>query len=134
MLPLGIKRWSGKCRSVIDCAVSDVEAGPTCLRENEQAWHVAALVLCSSARSGCMQKILLWLIASVVALRFGHAETITPDLFVGSSFTSEILRFDGTTGAFEGPFVTAGSGGLDHGRIHLESRWSVSRCWESIYQ
>jgi streptogramin lyase len=60
-----------------------------------------------------MQKMLFLLIASVVALRFGQAETITPDLFVGSSFTSEILRYNGTTGAFEGPFVTAGSGGLD---------------------
>ena len=31
-------------------------------------------------------------------------------LYVGSSLTHEILKFDGTTGAFLGDFVSAGSG------------------------
>ena len=35
------------------------------------------------------------------------------DLFVSSAATSEVKRYDGTTGAFEGNFVTAGLGGLE---------------------
>ena len=35
------------------------------------------------------------------------------DLFVSSAETSEVNRYDGTTGAFEGDFVTAGLGGID---------------------
>jgi hypothetical protein len=35
------------------------------------------------------------------------------DLFVSSAATSEVKRFDGTTGAFRGKFVTAGLGGLE---------------------
>jgi hypothetical protein len=35
------------------------------------------------------------------------------DLFLSSAATSEVMRYDGTTGAFEGVFVTAGSGGLN---------------------
>jgi hypothetical protein len=35
------------------------------------------------------------------------------NLYVGSFNTDEVLRFDRTTGAFLGAFVTAGSGGLD---------------------
>jgi len=34
------------------------------------------------------------------------------DLYVCSAFTSSILRFDGTTGAFLGEFVASGAGGL----------------------
>jgi DNA-binding beta-propeller fold protein YncE len=34
------------------------------------------------------------------------------DLYVGSFGTGDILRFDGTTGAFLNAFVPAGSGGL----------------------
>ena len=33
-------------------------------------------------------------------------------LYVASDFTDNVLRYDGTTGAFLGEFVTAGSGGL----------------------
>ncbi|MFO0892969.1 MAG: LamG-like jellyroll fold domain-containing protein [Isosphaeraceae bacterium] len=41
--------------------------------------------------------------------------TYGPDgnLYVGSLNTDEVLRYSGTTGAFLGAFVTAGSGGLD---------------------
>jgi sugar lactone lactonase YvrE len=35
------------------------------------------------------------------------------DLFVSSAETSEVKRYDGTTGAFEGDFITAGLGGLE---------------------
>ena len=35
-------------------------------------------------------------------------------LYVASSYTDEVLRFDGTTGEFDKAFVTAGSGGIDH--------------------
>jgi WD40 repeat protein len=35
------------------------------------------------------------------------------DLFVSSAATSEVKRYDGSTGAFKGAFVTAGSGGLN---------------------
>ena len=34
-------------------------------------------------------------------------------LYVGSGRTDEVLRYDGTTGAFMDVFVAAGSGGLD---------------------
>jgi hypothetical protein len=34
------------------------------------------------------------------------------DLFVSSAETSEVKRYDGTTGAFKGDFITAGCGGL----------------------
>jgi hypothetical protein len=36
------------------------------------------------------------------------------DLYVASARNSNVLRFDGTTGAFLGEFVPAGSGGLSH--------------------
>lgn len=36
------------------------------------------------------------------------------DLYVGSFSNSNVLRFDGTTGAFLGEFVPRGRGGLDH--------------------
>ncbi len=35
------------------------------------------------------------------------------NLYVGSQNTDEVLRYDAATGAFLGPFVTAGSGGLN---------------------
>ena len=35
------------------------------------------------------------------------------DLLVLSNDTDEVLRYDGSTGAFLGAFVSAGSGGLD---------------------
>ena len=35
------------------------------------------------------------------------------NLYVGSLNTDQVLRFDGTSGAFLGAFVSAGSGGLD---------------------
>ena len=35
------------------------------------------------------------------------------DLFLSSAATSEVMRYDGTTGDFEGVFITAGSGGLN---------------------
>src|SRR5690348_10418837 len=38
------------------------------------------------------------------------------DLFVSSYYTHSILRYDGSTGAFLGTFVTSGSGGLSYPR------------------
>jgi hypothetical protein len=35
------------------------------------------------------------------------------DLYVGCVFTNTILRYDGTTGAFKGTYVPAGSGGME---------------------
>jgi sugar lactone lactonase YvrE len=35
------------------------------------------------------------------------------DLFVSSATTSDVKRYDGSTGAFKGDFITAGLGGLD---------------------
>ena len=56
------------------------------------------------------------------------------DLYVGSSGTSAVLRYDGRTGAFRRPFVRAGEGGLDapsgfafspaDGDLYVESRLS----------
>jgi outer membrane protein assembly factor BamB len=61
--------------------------------------------------------------------------TFGPDgnLYVGSLNTNEVLRYDGTSGAFLGSFVTAGSGGLNgpavdglifrpDGRLYVASR------------
>jgi hypothetical protein len=44
-----------------------------------------------------------------------HASTFGPDgnLYVANAFGDNVLRYDGTTGAFLGTFVAAGSGGLD---------------------
>jgi hypothetical protein len=38
---------------------------------------------------------------------------VRADLFVSSSFTNEVKRYDGATGAFVDNFVAASSGGLD---------------------
>src|SRR5262245_6507456 len=35
------------------------------------------------------------------------------DLYLSSAASSEVLRYDGTTGAFKQVFITAGLGGLD---------------------
>ena len=59
------------------------------------------------------------------------------NLYVGSLNTNQVLRYDGTTGAFLSPFVTAGSGGLNgpavdglifrpDGRLYVASRNSDS--------
>src|SRR4051812_20313973 len=60
-----------------------------------------------------MKNVHFGLVAYMLGLGFAQAAPVIPDLFVGSSFTSAILRYNGITGAFEGPFVTPGSGGLD---------------------
>ena len=39
--------------------------------------------------------------------------TVPPDLLVASRANGRVLRYDGTTGAYVGDFVSAGSGGLE---------------------
>ena len=46
------------------------------------------------------------------------------ELFVSSVFTDQVLRYNGTTGAFIDAFVTAGSGGLN-GPVFLVFRSSA---------
>jgi DNA-binding beta-propeller fold protein YncE len=60
-----------------------------------------------------MNKIFFFIFTYALVIGTAQAALIGPDLYVGSSFTSEILRYDGATGAFKGAFVSSGSGGLD---------------------
>jgi len=59
-----------------------------------------------------MRRLLLLLIVSVLALG-ALPGPVSAELFVSSFLTDQVLRYNGTTGAFIDIFVTAGSGGLD---------------------
>ena len=52
-------------------------------------------------------------LAAATLLFIGTSVSYAQDLFVSSSQTDEILRYDGETGEFIEAFVTEGSGGLD---------------------
>jgi hypothetical protein len=53
-----------------------------------------------------------WLTALALLLVLLLPRPAAADLFVSSLGTNEVLRYDGSTGASLGAFVTAGSGGL----------------------
>ena len=52
------------------------------------------------------------LLSAVLILLVSAYYSYTEELYVVNSDTSEVLRYDGTTGAFIDAFVTPGSGGL----------------------
>ncbi|TDJ03020.1 MAG: hypothetical protein E2O70_00535 [Candidatus Dadabacteria bacterium] len=54
------------------------------------------------------------LLSAVLILLVSAYYSYTEELYVVNSDTSEVLRYDGTTGAFIDAFVTPGSGGLDN--------------------
>ena len=64
---------------------------------------------------------LAWVILSLVLL-LGGLSAQAAELLVSSLATDQVLRYDGTTGAFAGVFVAAGSGGLDRPAVHHGSR------------
>ncbi len=61
------------------------------------------------------------LVMAVVSLLM-VASAPAAELLVSSEATDQVLRYDGTTGAFLGAFVTAGSGGLDSPGPGLRAR------------
>jgi hypothetical protein len=59
-----------------------------------------------------MRRLLILVTAMVLALG-ALARPARAELLVASAFTDEVLRYNGTTGAFIDAFVTASSRGLD---------------------
>lgn len=59
-----------------------------------------------------MRRLLILVIVSVLALGALPCP-VSADLFVSSYNSDQVLRYNGTTGAFLDAFVAAGSGGLD---------------------
>jgi hypothetical protein len=64
------------------------------------------------------------------------------DLLLSSAATSEVKRYDGTTGAFKSVFITAGLGGLNeaegmdfgpNGTSSSQASWAM-RCWSTATQ